>query len=692
MTKNKQTQMTLQNNRLALLFVAHDGGVMLGAVRDLKRGKERLSYLAPLFSLKAVRISDGSELTVDSASGWSDISLVRGAEGGDIMLSDSSVLSRVSVTIKVLVDGDRFVFETYLSNANGEYALLECDYAALTVDLTDSLDFFSPYGPGEVHPAKKDGGWSLTRSYPSYGASMQYLALFDRDDRFGIYYGLHDPAPAAKKLCCNTTGEGKTFTIKAFMPLADIKSGTNGQKLCGRLVWQAFDGDWYDAAMLYRDFIENEAEYAPDYDENGRKGIPDWARNVCQWFNTRVTEDKPFADEVIARAKDIGVTTAVHLYYWHQIPFDNDYPHYFPMKSCVVDELKKFHDAGIKVMPYINGRLWDTRDKEDRDFEFTSVAKPWCTKMYDGKPFVETYSSKEKDGSPVELAVMCPSATLWQDKVCEIVTKLFDVGFDAVYIDQIAAAEAKPCTDPHHEHSAGGGEWWCHAYNTLLERISRTMPDDRMLTTECSADPYMKHLGGYLSWLWVKNNQVPAFPAIFSDKVISFGTDFRALGKFGYNGYGLEGDLDEGGCRIFAAQSFLFGQQMGWMLPNVYDIMPYHDYYKTLVRERETLLDFFNAGRLLRPPVVSDDAPKTVCNYCREAYNHYVEENAVTSEIWRRNSDGAKVLLAVNSSLEEAHAKFSETGIPDGIYNGVTVRNGAFELTMQPLSMFRIDF
>ena len=64
------------------------------------------------------------------------------------------------------------------------------------------------------------------------------------------------------------------------------------------------------------------------------------------------------------------------------------------------------------------------------------------------------------------------------------------------------------------------------------------MPDDRMLTTECSADPYMKHLGGYLSWLWVKNNQVPAFPAIFSDKVISFGTDFRALGKFGYNGYG----------------------------------------------------------------------------------------------------------------------------------------------------------
>lgn len=684
--------LTVKTKQLAVSFTATDGGAALTAVCDLKTGKNMLSAPAEIFTLKATRIETGEELTVGSLSGWKNVALIGNDNSGNIILSGNESLANVSVTVNALSDGNRIIFETYLSNANGVYALTECDYTALTVDVGDEYDFFSPYGPGEVHPVNKEGGWQLTQSYPSYGASMQYLALFDRANKRGIYYGLHDPAPAAKRLCCKTSADKKQFTLKAYQPLADIKSGNNGQKLCGRLIWQAFDGDWYDAAQLYREFIETEAHYTPEYDEKGRKGIPEWAKNVCHWFNTRVTEDKPFADEVIARAKDLGVTTAVHLYYWHQIPFDNDYPHYFPMKSCVKDELKKFHDAGIKVMPYINGRLWDTRDKEDQDFEFTSVAKPWCTKMYDGKPFTETYSSKEKDGSKVELAVMCPSTSLWQDKVCEIVTKLFDTGFDAVYIDQIAAAEAKPCTDPNHQHAPGGGEWWCRAYNTLLERLTRTMPEDRMLTTECSADPFMRHLGGYLSWLWVKNNQVPAFPAIFSDKVISFGTDFRALGKFGYNGYGLEGDLDEGGCRIFAAQSFLFGQQMGWMLPNVYDIMPYHDFYKLLVRERQTLLEFFNAGRLLRPPVVTSDAPKTVCNYCREAYDHYVEEDAVTSQIWKRNCDGAKVLLAVNTAFTDAHAKFTATGIPDGVYNGVTVKDGAFELTMKPLSMFRIDF
>lgn len=687
-----QNKIQILSKELAIAFEKVNGGVALTEVTDRKTGKNLLSVPSEIFSLKALRIADGAEVTVGSLSGWSKTDIIGGEDGCDIIFSGNEALKRVSVTVKAQSDGRRIIFETYLSNANGEYALAECDYPALTVDIAEDLDFFSPYGPGEVHPVAKEGGWVLNQSYPSYGASMQYLALFDRENKRGVYYGLHDPAPAAKKLCCRTNADKNTFTLKAYQPLADIKSGSNGQKLCGRLVWQGFDGDWYDAAQLYREFIETEASYAPEYDENGRKGIPDWAKHITHWFNTRVTEDKPFADEIIARAKDLGVKTAVHLYYWHQIPFDNDYPHYFPMKSCVVSELKKLHDAGIRVMPYINGRLWDTRDKEDTDFEFTSVAKPWCTKMYDGKPFIETYSSKEKDGSKVELAVMCPSSTLWQDKVCEIVTKLFETGFDAVYIDQIAAAEAKPCTDPNHEHAPGGGEWWCHAYNTLLERITRTMPSDRMLTTECSADPFMKHLGGYLSWLWVKNNQVPAFPAIFSDKVISFGTDFRALGKFGYNGYGLSGDLDEGGCRIFMAQSFLFGQQMGWMLPNVYDIMPYHDFYKALVRERETLLDFFNAGRLLRPPVVDCSAPKTVCKYCREAYNNYVEEDAITSQIWQRNSDGAKVLLATNTSLEAASAKFTNTGIPDGVYNGVTVKDGAFELEMQPLSLFRIDF
>ena len=44
-------------------------------------------------------------------------------------------------------------------------------------------------------------------------------------------------------------------------------------------------------------------------------------------------------------------------------------------------------------MPYINGRLWDTRDKGAEDFEFTKIALPSATKDEEGNPYVESYGS-----------------------------------------------------------------------------------------------------------------------------------------------------------------------------------------------------------------------------------------------------------------------------------------------------------
>lgn len=683
-------------DQLSAAFSVEKHGVLLYSLRDKKAGKSFLTKAKPAFTLTVKDLESGEDTVLSSDSGWDNVNVLQAGNSLTLSVSGCRISPLIGVSLTVTNDGNRLLLDTVLTNNSGTHTLMQCDYPRLWFDSGKNNFFFFPYGCGEIMPTVNKDGYSSAQSYPSYGASMQYLAMYNKTTRRGIYYGLHDKAPAAKKLCFNRKAGDKQFCLHAFLPLSDIKSGHNSQRLCGTLVWQVFDGDWYDASMLYRDFIENEADYVSDYDTEGRKDLPDWAKKVNCWFNTRVTGNAPFADSVIEKVKEIGSSAAVHLYYWHEVPFDNDYPHYFPMKSIVKSEVEKLHAAGIKVMPYINGRLWDTRDRGMEDWQYSSVAKPYTTKMYDGTPYIETYSSKETDGSKVELAVMCPSTTLWQDKVEEIVLRLFDEGFDAVYVDQIAAAEAKPCCDPKHNHPSGGGTWWCAAYNTLLERIHRKMPADRMLTTECNSDPFLKYVGGYLSWLWVMNNQVPAFSAIFSDKVISFGTDFRALGNFGY---GLTGDLDEGGARIFMAQSFLFGQQMGWMLPAVFETMPYHEFYIKLVRCREGLLEFFNAGRLLRPPVITSDKPQTVCKYCREAYGHHVEEDAVTGQIWQRNVDGRRVLLVTNTCLEAANAVVKSSLLPDGSYmpegdvnTPVSIKDGALNITLPALSYIKLLF
>ena len=91
------------------------------------------------------------------------------------------------------------------------------------------------------------------------------------------------------------------------------------------------------------------------------------------------------------------------------------------MKQALV---AKLHNAGIRVMPYINGRLWDTHDKGTEDWQYSSVAYPKACKGRDGKAFNESYSSKEANGEHVVLSVMCPSTALWQEKVKSIVDKL----------------------------------------------------------------------------------------------------------------------------------------------------------------------------------------------------------------------------------------------------------------------------
>jgi hypothetical protein len=108
-----------------------------------------------------------------------------------------------------------------------------------------------------------------------------------------------------------------------------------------------------------------------------------------------------------------------------------------------------------------------------------------------GEPYVESYGSKESNGEPVRLAAMRPTTRTWQERQQAIVRRLFgECGVKAVYIDQVAAAKPELCFDTTHGHPLGGGSWWNEqGYWPLLDAIRATRPPDRVLTTECNADP-----------------------------------------------------------------------------------------------------------------------------------------------------------------------------------------------------------
>ena len=636
---------TMTAGALRIRMEYDENGLAVRGVTDAKTGHRFFSGKTELFRLRKRDAKDPERFEeVSSLEGWEQVDVSACAGVYTFVFAGDGV----KVILTAAAEEDKVVWTTRLASGNESFTLYECDYPVLPFDAKRGTKVFFPYGCGEVYKAEK--AFASRQNYPSYGASMEYMALWSEKAGRGIYYGLHDPAPAYKKL--HYASDGKTAFLRAVMPLRDIDRPCNSQTLEGETVWQLFDGDWYDAAKLYQAFFEEHAGWKPVMKDGRRADTPEWFRTNPHWWRKRMLRDEKYADELISADKDLGLRSPspVHLYDWFQIPYDTNYPHYFPAKEPFATGMKRLQQYGIKVMPYINGRLWDTHDKGKEDWQFTALAKPWCTKSAGDKPFLESYPT-----SNIDLAIMCPSSALWQEKMTEIMQTLFaDFGVDAVYIDQIGAAQAYPCEDRRHRHRAGGGNWWVDSYRDLLGHVHRITPEQSVLTTECTSDPYMKDIQGYLSWIWIKNDQVPAFMVVYNRYVTVFGRSYDYA-------------ADQKGKDMIAAQSLTYGEQMGWIKPEVYGKMTHKPFYRKLVRCREEVGSFFYDGKLLRSPKIEDKTHLRTNRILNEAYDGILAHTATFSELWERE-DGKKVLFLINASPRATEAVLSTRDVKDGVY------------------------
>jgi hypothetical protein len=238
--------------------------------------------------------------------------------------------------------------------------------------------------------------------------------------------------------------------------------------------------------MIYREFVTNQPSWMAS--EPVRRDIPEWLLKMPHWWLDSVDADGKYVDTMIKATEDIGVPCAVHLYNWHRNPFDNDYPHFFPAKDVFLNTFTRLQEHGIRVMPYINGRLWDICDKGAEDWLFTSEGKAGASKNPDGSVITESYGSKEADGSKVKLAVMCPTTAVWCDKVRELTKKLFTGGRCGRGLYRLPSS-TRPvlCCDPKHHHPAECGRWWAEGYRRMLEAIARDVRKTAALSSESTA-------------------------------------------------------------------------------------------------------------------------------------------------------------------------------------------------------------
>jgi hypothetical protein len=631
----------LDNGNVGLAFWVAKDGICLESFFDLEAEREFLSGTPMPFWSLSLSGPNGKTKELNSAGGFSSLEIKQSFVGesgssAERMLSiewsgAGDGLGGLSVECLMVMVGSKVSCPFVVNNPSATWSLRNVTFPRLAmgqIGCSDEDDFFVvPHGSGALRRSPLKTNFEFSGRYPGGWCSMQFLSHYDAD--CGLYVGIHDPWASTKDFSVRTTDKSRMETWVSW-PAPDSGVPGNDWECPGEVLLQTFRGDWFDASQIYKEWAANNAKWWPRGDGFARSDTPPWFEDIAVWAQTGGSSEE-VVEPVKKFAEYMGVPTALHWYNWHVIPFDNDYPHYFPYKDGFPEGVKALQKAGVRVMPYINGRLWDT-DLDD----FKNNAIRFCTKDEKGQPYIEEY------GSGAKLSPMCPTTELWQRTVQDLVLRLVgpEVGVDAVYVDQVAAATPALCFDRTHGHPLAGGDWWNTTgywpmLSELQKKLSQLYPD-KALTTECNAEPYVHLFDGYLTWHFQYQDQIPLFAAIYGGKIQLFS---RAYQGESWKGLAM---------RMKTGQALVFGEQLGWINPGVVSDPGSAAFLRRMARLRYALRDYLAHGEMARPPTLKGDIPTVTADW-QWGGKSLVTTPAVLSGAWWAQ-DRRLTLIFVNVS------------------------------------------
>lgn len=572
-------------------------------------------------------------------------------ESIDIAFGEEDVTAVAHVTVEIhLPEGDNCAsWNLTAAVSEGDVTLWQVafptfgDLRRVGADRSeDHLTVPNGWGASIPNPVHADDLAQYENTYPSgFEWTMQFLAL-DNEDA-GVYLAFHDPDGTPKRMRLEADPKNDSLAFRTTHIPPDRGSNQRRFGLTYPFVTGTFSGDWYDAAQLYREWALAEASWVTAGPVTERTDIPEWFKRVGLWWLHRGGTAEP-----LERLKErFPGQTGVHWYNWHAIPFDTDYPDFFPSRDGWEEAALELQDERFHVMPYINARIADPNGQTWTDRGLESAAAKRASARFDPATtirYVETYGRGRQLLSP-----MCATTETWRDTIREIVTRLADdVGVDAVYLDQIAAGSPPICHDPDHDHPPGGGAYAVAAYQELLDELTAwkaTNEPTFAMTTECNAEPFMAGVAGYLMWHSARSDQVPLFPAVYGDHCMTFGCQF------------FEDDLADDGD-VFAskiAHLFTNGAQLGWMGTDLGmellddeagDLASYLEKTATAI---EAGWPYLSAGRRLRDPNSRTTVPTESLTWNMRNHGYWeVDLPVVMTGLWTAPGTDGVALSATN--------------------------------------------
>ena len=552
------------------------------------------------------------------------------------------------VTVTAAPSGeDAFELKIAVSELAEKYSVREIYFPcfAWALDEDDSCKLILPEDAGTVYPDPLknlvSGASHLTiprvqkRSYPHGGFVMQFFAL----ERNGIlaYCGAHDPDALVKAFNTECKNEEKALWVRPHWHAAREYG-----KSVGSFSWilAVNEGDWYDAAMRYRQFALTAPWMKRGPLEHGGK-TPEWMLKTPLFTLKSQRGSGREVSDLLQEAEFFQVPIMTHYYMYHKTAFDSEYPFFFPTVPGFREDVKKLKDAGIRVVPYTNFFSADTAT-DDWSYLQHSAMKI----NEEGEIHAPVWSQQRA------LAEMCTGDKLWRRMTQQIALRMLETDVAGIYVDEVGMSPPYACCAENHDHKPGDPAVFSKSWCSLLESIkaeAAEFRDTTVFANEGAAEPLI----GVIDSMLIGNANSaffkPLLSAVYHDYVMCYGRYTFAQEVNNPNFVGA--------AESKHAEQFIMGMQFGWSRVPWNMIMNFSP--ETAVFIRDMAMAWYDnykhlaAGKMLRPLTLN--VPEIELRWARswmDMEGAIIKRPAVLNSVWQSDNASIAVVLC-NISQEE---------------------------------------
>lgn len=370
--------------------------------------------------------------------------------------------------------------------------------------------------------------------YPC-SCSFQFLSYYC-ENTFGCYFATEDSEAYIKTF--GLYDDGKSGLSFAVINYPENMGVTSEYVQPYNFVLDFFKGDWQESADMYRKWAIQQkwvGKRLTDREINEHIFKTDFWRINHENYRLGTRTDEYLKTCIMLR-DILGAEIGLHWYGWNMGEHDVNYPEYISRERVaegwnakLKNWVRKFHEEGFCVVPYVNGRLWDV------------TSKSW----YECSAEIDAIKDREQQllyepWKGDALKPMCPSSVLWNEKVSGFSEYVNEFNFDGLYVDQVAAFNATLCFDKKHPHPHGGGTWWKNAYTQMIRMLRKKSCGSKIFTSESCCEAYMDvfdmflvlttMVAPYFSFKCLNNynaDPVPLFNMVYGDYSQLYGSTAR---------------------------------------------------------------------------------------------------------------------------------------------------------------------